>query len=157
VGPDELAPVRLALTVPVGAERAFELFTEGLATWWPREYSWSGEVLEDIGIEAREGGFCFELGPGGFRCDWGTVRAWEPPERLVLAWQIAPSRAPEPNPERASEVEVGFAPEGPERTRVELEHRGFERHGDEAPGYRDALASEQGWPYILDRYAAAAG
>jgi uncharacterized protein YndB with AHSA1/START domain len=108
-----------------------------------------------IGIEPREGGHCFELGPGGFHCDWGTVLTWDPPNRLVFAWQIAPSRAPEPNPAKASEVEVRFAPEGPLATRVQLEHRGFARHGDDGEAYRHALDSPQGWTMMLDRYATA--
>ena len=82
--------------------------------------------------------------------------AWEPPSRLVLAWQISPRREPEPNPERASTIELRFDAEGEELTRVTLEHRDFDRHGEGAGEYRAALASEQGWPYILGRYAAAA-
>jgi uncharacterized protein YndB with AHSA1/START domain len=83
------------------------------------------------------------------------VLVWEPPGRLVLAWQIAPDRAPEPNPARASEVEVRFVPQGPPGTRVELEHRGLSRHGADGDAYREALGSPDGWPLMLDRYAAA--
>lgn len=78
--------------------------------------------------------------------------AWEPPHRLVFTWQISPERVPEPDPDRASEVEVSFEPESPSRTRVEFEHRRFGRHGDGAAEYRAALNSPQGWPYILDCY-----
>jgi uncharacterized protein YndB with AHSA1/START domain len=83
------------------------------------------------------------------------VLVWEPPRRLVLAWQISPERAPEPDPAKASEVEVRFVAEGPSVTRVELEHRGFERHGAGGAGYRAGMGAPQGWPYILDRYAMA--
>jgi uncharacterized protein YndB with AHSA1/START domain len=152
--PSEEQAIRCAVSVPVSVERAFAGFIE-LARWWPREYTWSGGVLEDLGIEPGEGGHCFELGPHGFRCDWGTVLVWEPPGRLVLAWQIAPDRAPEPNPARASEVEVRFVPQGPPGTRVELEHRGLSRHGADGDAYREALGSPDGWPLMLDRYAAA--
>lgn len=149
--------VRCAVAVPLAPDRAFALFTDGLGTWWPSEYTWSGDVLDTIGIEAGEGGMCFELGPHGFRCDWGRVLAWEPAERLVITWQISPRREPVPDPAKASEIEVRFAAGDGGGTRVELEHRAFERHGEETAGYRDALASPQGWPYILDRYARAAG
>jgi uncharacterized protein YndB with AHSA1/START domain len=81
------------------------------------------------------------------------VLAWEPPARLVLAWQIAPDRAPEPSPARTSEIEVRFQPSGPSATRVELEHRGFARHGEGGQAYRRGLASPAGWPFMLDRYA----
>lgn len=100
---------------------------------------------------------CSEVGPHGFRCDWGRVLAAERPKRLRFTWQIGPSREPVPDPERASVVDVRFLAEGADSTRVEVEHHAFERHGEAAQGYRDALASEQGWPYMLGRYAAAAG
>lgn len=144
-----------AVTVGANGERAFEIFVDELASWWPAEYSWSQDVLEDIGIEPREGGLCFERGPHGFRCDWGRVLAWDPPRRLVIAWQISPRREPEPNPAKASEVEGRFDDDGEDRTRVQLEHRNFERHGDEGAGYARMLGSPQGWPLLLDRFAAA--
>jgi uncharacterized protein YndB with AHSA1/START domain len=145
-------PIRQTLEIPVPVERAFDGFVD-LSTWWPREYTWAGDTLVDIGIEPRPGGFCFERGPHGFTCHWGRVLAWERPGRLVLAWQIAPDRVPEPDPAKASEVEVRFRPSGPSDTRVELEHRGFARHGQGGHAYRQALASPQGWPFMLDRYA----
>ena len=74
----------------------------------------------------------------------------------MLTWQIAPDRVPQPDPFRASEVEVGFHPTG-DGTRVELEHRAFPRHGDAAITYRQAMASPEGWPFILDRYASGTG
>jgi len=148
-------PIRRAITVEAAPDRAFAVFTEDLAAWWPSEYTWSGEVLETIGIEPREGGHCFEIGPGGFRSDWGTVLRWAPPGRLAFAWQISPERVPEPNPARASEVEVRFEPEGEAGTRVELEHRGFARHGEGAEDYRTGLDSPAGWTLLLECYAAA--
>lgn len=148
--------IQHTLTVPLPPSDAFALFTRRLAEWWPREYTWSQSVLEDIGIEARPDGLCYERGPHGFRCDWGRVLAWEPPGRLVLAWQISPRREPVPDPEQASTIELRFAAEADGRTRVTLEHRDFDRHGDDSESYRAALASEHGWPYILSRYATAA-
>lgn len=144
--------IHRSVRVPVSQERAFEHFAGALQAWWPREYTWSQEVLERIGIEAREGGHCFEEGPHGFRCDWGRVLAWEPPRRLVFLWQIAPDRTPQPNPAIASEVEVRFIEEGPESTRVDLEHRGFHRHGRQGADHRSGLAAPEGWTYMLERY-----
>jgi uncharacterized protein YndB with AHSA1/START domain len=149
--------IHFTLAVPLPRSDAFALFAQRLAQWWPREYTWSQDVLEHIGIEPRLDGFCYERGPHGFRCDWGRVLAWEPPDRLTIAWQISPRREPEPDPARASTIELRFDTEGEGRTRVTLEHRDFDHHGDGAEGYRESLASEQGWPYILSRYAAAAG
>jgi uncharacterized protein YndB with AHSA1/START domain len=144
--------IRHAVTVELPREAAFARFVDDFRDWWPAEYTWSQDVLEQIGIEPREGGMCFERGRHGFRCDWGRVLAFEPPRRLGFRWQISPRREPVPDERRASEVELRFEAEGNCVTRVELEHRGFERHG-EGDAYRDALASEQGWPYILGRYA----
>jgi uncharacterized protein YndB with AHSA1/START domain len=144
--------VRCTITVPAPPERAFLAFVRGFGEWWPQEYTWSGGVLESIGIEPGEGGRCYERGPHGFRCDWGRVLVWLPPRRLVFSWQISPTRAPEPNPARASQVEVRFA-ETEGGAKVELEHRHFDRHGEGSAKYRDAMASPQGWPHLLDRYA----
>lgn len=62
-----------------------------------------------------------------------------------------------PDPDRASEVDVRFIGEAAGSTRVEIEHWRFERHGEGGAEYRQGLASDQGWPYMLGLYAAAAG
>lgn len=146
--------VRRTMTVPATAAQAFSIFTDKLATWWPPEYTWSQDVLDIIAIEPEEGGRCFERGPHGFECDWGRVLVWDPPHRLVFTWQISPRREPQPDPAQASEIEVRFVPAGAASTRVEFEHRGFSRHGEEGADYRAAMDSAEGWPYIPDRYAA---
>jgi uncharacterized protein YndB with AHSA1/START domain len=105
---DEKA-IHQIMTVPMSVEHAFKIFAEGLASWWPAEYTWSQDVLETIAIEPGEGGRCFERGPHNFECDWGRVLTWEPPHRLAFTWQISPKREPEPNPAKASEVEVHTA------------------------------------------------
>ncbi len=151
--------LRAETTVSLPPDKAFELFTAGMGSWWPRENTWSQGVLEEIYIESPEEdlrgeGFCVERGPHGFTIHWGRVETWEPPERLVFSWQISPTRVPVPDEHRASEVEVHFAPEGEGATRVELEHRHFSHHGEGFEGYLEAMASEQGWPHILSRFAA---
>ncbi|SBT50382.1 Uncharacterized conserved protein YndB, AHSA1/START domain [Micromonospora auratinigra] len=145
--------LRSALRTPASAERAFAVFTGGLTDWWVREYTWSGpQALAELGVEPRPGGMLYEIGPYGFRSDWGRVLTWDPPRRLVFTWQIGPDRVPVPDPARASEVEVLFLPETPQRTRVEVEHRHFDRHGAAAEGYRAALTA--GWHELLRRYLA---
>jgi uncharacterized protein YndB with AHSA1/START domain len=140
--------------VTLTPEQAFRLFTSDLGSWWPREFSWSQDVLEEIGMEELAGGFLYETGPHGLRLDWGRVLAWEPPGRVVFSWQISPERVPEPNPAHASEVEVRFEPAA-SGCRVVLLHRGFERHGEGGAGYAKMMET-QGWPYALERFAAAA-
>ena len=140
------------ISVPFPPQRAFARFTEGMTDWWPPEYTWAQQALEQIAIEPVAGGRCFERGPHGFSCDWGRVVACAPPERLTFTWQISPQRAPQPDPAKASEVDVRFAPEG-DGARVTLEHRAFERHGEGHEAYAAAMNSPQGWPLLLERFA----
>ena len=144
-----------SLSVPIPVTEAFDAFVD-LDRWWPRQYTWSGDRLVRIEIEPHVDGLCHEVGPFGFRCDWGRVLVLERPSRLIFTWQIGPHREPVPNPARSSDVEVCFSEESPTSTRVEFEHRGFERHGEEADAYRQALDGPHGWSYILERFRAAA-
>ncbi|HVS64513.1 MAG TPA: SRPBCC family protein [Thermoanaerobaculia bacterium] len=146
-------PIRLSADLAVDPDAAFATFVDRFGDWWPPEYSWSGGSLESIGIEPRVGGFCFERGPYGLRLDWGRVTAWDPPRRLAFSWQMEMDRTPQPNPARASEVEVRFEPVAG-GSRVTLVHDAFERHAVRPDAYREALAAPDGWPRILDRYAA---
>jgi len=149
--PHEPPDVQVIVTVDVPPERAFDVFTNGLGDWWMPEYTWSGPLaLGRIGIEPREGGLCYEIGPYGFRVDWGRVLAWDPPRRVAFTWQISPERVPEPDPARASEVDVLFSADGA-GTRVALTHRRFARHGEGAPAYRGGMSV--GWRQLLGRYA----
>lgn len=144
-----------AVTVPASADDAFAAFTGRMAEWWPPEYTWSEAALAHIAMEPRAGGRWYERDTRGAEQAWGTVRAWEPPRSVVLSWQISPARLPEPDPSRASEIEVRFTADGAGATRVEVEHRGFARHGEEvADAYRAGMDSPQGWPAILARFAA---
>jgi uncharacterized protein YndB with AHSA1/START domain len=144
--------VRREVAVERDAEAAFHAFTHELGAWWPGAYTFSGEGFATAEIEPREGGRWYERDANGRELAWGEVRAWEPPSRLVLSWRVAADRTQEP-PERASEVEVRFLPEGERRTRVVLTHRDFARHGDGAETMRAGMASQQGWRLLLDRFA----
>jgi uncharacterized protein YndB with AHSA1/START domain len=150
--------VRKSITVDAPAERAFAVFTEGMSGWWPLDsHHIAPEPAVSTVLEPRAGGRWYERAAGGAECDWGTVRVWEPPHRVVLGWHLGPDWAYNPDPARATEVEVRFIPEGSGRTRVELEHRGFEVHGDRAEETRGAVDSPGGWTGLLERFAAAAG
>jgi uncharacterized protein YndB with AHSA1/START domain len=146
--------VRRTITVEATQERAFAVFTEGQGGWWPPQHKIGPSDFETAVVEPREGGRWFERDVDGSECDWGRVLAWEPPHRLVLAWQI--SAAWQFDPELVTEVEVRFVAEGPSRTRVELEHRGLERYGDAADAVRGAFEAPDGWDLSLGRFAEAA-
>ena len=148
--------IRLVRTVPLPAPQAFALFAERFGSWYPSVYSWSGDLLEYIGMEAEEGGRCYEVGPHGFSCDWGRVLEWQPPRLLRLTWQISFTRAPVPDPAACSEIEVAWEPREERSSQMVFQHRHFARHGEGWREYLAAMASEGGWPFILDRYLEAA-
>lgn len=146
--------VRRAIRVEAPVERAFHVFTAQMASWWPVDTHHIAEKpLEEIVIEERAGGRWFERAADGNECDWGTVRAWEPPTRVVFGWHLTERWEFDPDQANASEVEIRFVPDG-SGTRVEVEHRGFERHGEGGPVVAAAVDAEGGWGTLLTRYAA---
>ena len=151
-----LAAVRREILVHVPQQRAFTVFTERFDSWWPRGHHIGGSDMREAVLEPRAGGRWYERSVDGSECDWGRVLAWEPPGRVVLSWAITPQWGVEPDPARASEIEVTFEPEGDAATRVRLEHRHLERHGDGAAEMRDAVSREGGWGGLLELYAAEA-
>jgi uncharacterized protein YndB with AHSA1/START domain len=151
----EQHPVKAGVTVSAPVDHAFSVFVDRIADWWPKAYTFSQDALRQIAIEPRAGGHWYETDLRGRRLDWGEVRAFDKDRRLVLSWAVSAERTQEP-PERASEVEVRFQAATPRLTRVELEHRDFQRHGAGAEILRRGMASGEGWPYILREYAEAA-
>lgn len=139
----------LKLNIP--SRVAFQKFVNELNEWWPKEYTWSGDKLGEIKIDAKQGGLCTEIGPNGFRCDWGTVVEFFPNQRIKLKWQISSQRAPIPDPDRASDLTFDFITDD-HATTIKLEHFNFENHGENADQYRKMMGSEQGWDYILSRF-----
>jgi uncharacterized protein YndB with AHSA1/START domain len=148
--------VRQSIVVDAPPERAFAVFTDGFATWWPvQTHTIGASPASDVVIEPRAGGRWFERGQDGSECSWGRVVTWEPPHRLVLSWQISADWQPDASVE--TEIEVRFGAAGDGRTRVELEHRGLESFGARANEMRETFGSEGGWKGLLARYAKAAG
>jgi uncharacterized protein YndB with AHSA1/START domain len=144
--------VRKSIRVRATAERAFHVFTDQLDGWWPRTHHIGNAPLQEAILEGRAGGRCYSKQTDGTECDWGTVLEWDPPQRFVLAWQVSPAMQYEPNVANASEVEVQFTPEDGGYTRVDLEHRYFERHGAGADTMRTKVGSRGGWGELLRLY-----
>jgi uncharacterized protein YndB with AHSA1/START domain len=146
--------VQTSIVVDAPIDHAFAVFTEGIGSWWPREHHILQSELAEMVFEPRPGGHVFDRGTDGSECRWARVLAYEPPERVVFSWDISMAWQIETDPAKTSEVEVRFVSETPERTRVVLEHRNIDRHGEGWQQMRDAVASPEGWIVGLRRFAA---
>jgi hypothetical protein len=149
-----IAATSVARTVHVGTtvERAFAAFTERMGRWWPAEHHVGRVNFVDVVIEPWVGGHWYERGTDDSRCEWGRVLAWDPPVHLALSWHLDGNFTYDPDPERASRVDVTFVAIGAAATRVELVHSRLDRHGDNWPRLFDGIASPNGWSAVLARY-----
>jgi uncharacterized protein YndB with AHSA1/START domain len=147
------ASVRTSIVVDVPIARAFAVFTEDFGSFKPPEHNMLGVELAETVFEPREGGHIYDRGVDGSECHWARVLAYEAPNRVVFSWDISPQWQIETDLGKTSEVEVRFISEAPERTRVELEHRNLDRHGEGWEQKRDTVGSEGGWPLYLQRFA----
>jgi len=146
--------VRKSILVNTTPEKAFAIFTEDFDSWWPRSHHIGKSPMKKAIIEGRRGGRCYTEQEDGTDCDWGLVLAWEPPRRVLIAWQIAANWQFEPDLAKSSEVEIRFTPESGGRTRVDLEHRHFERMTSGAVEMRTGVDGEGGWGSLLQLFAA---
>ena len=149
--------VRKEIVVPAPVERAFRVFTERFGDFKPPEHNLLGAPIVETTFEPHVGGHIYDRAADGSECRWARILAYEPPTRVVFSWDINTRWQLETDPERTSEVEVRFVPEGPDRTRVELEHRHIDRHGPGWEGIAFGVDSDGGWPLYLTRYAALLG
>ena len=148
--------VRTDIVVEAPIEVAFRVFTRKFDRIKPREHNMlSVEIAESV-FEPHAGGRVYDRGVDGSECQWARVLAYEPPERIVFTWDINPFWQIETDLDKTSEVEVRFVAESPTRTRVELEHRNLDRHGDGWDGMREGVRGDAGWPLYLQRFAATA-
>ncbi len=150
-----IAPVRKDIVIETSQARAFRVFTEEHAAWWPlATHHIAEKPAATAVIEPRAGGRWFERAADGSECLWGKVLVWDPPGRLVLSWEIGADWKHHDG--FSTEVEIRFVALGPARTRVELEHRQLERFADAAESMRAAFDSDEGWTGILKLFAARA-
>jgi uncharacterized protein YndB with AHSA1/START domain len=145
--------VQTDIVVEAPIDRAFRVFTEEFDRIKPRDHNLLDVDIAETVLEPRVGGYIYDRGVDGSECRWARVLAYEPPDRIAFSWDISPQWQLEADLEKASEVEVRFIAEAPHRTRVELEHRKLDRHGDGWEGVRESVGSDQGWPLYLSRYA----
>ncbi len=144
-----IEPIRLSFEVSCPPDHAFATWTSRATTWWPASHTVSASDDLEVVFEGHVGGRIFERTPAGDEHDWGEILTWEPPTRLTYLWHLKADR------DDATEVEIRFVPAGPELTRVEIEHRGWERIGASGAARRDA--NEGGWSSLLPHYIERAG
>ena len=150
---DDDVVVRRQVVVDAPIERAFTVFVERFGDFKPREHHLLGAPITETRFEPHVGGLIYDRAEDGSECRWARVLAYEPPNRVVFSWDISPRWQLEADEANASEVEVRFVAETPERTRLELEHRNLDRHGPGWEGVRDGVGDDAGWPLYLRRYA----
>jgi len=149
--------VQSSVVVDTPIEEAFRVFTEDFGRFKPPEHNMLGVEIAETVFEPRVGGHLYDRGVDGSECRWARILAYEPPERVVFSWDISPYWQVETDLDKTSEVEVRFVAENAQRTRVELEHRHLERHGDGWEGVRAGVDGDDGWPLYLHRYAELVG
>ena len=141
--------IQRSIAVNATVERAFSVFTEDMASWWPKEHHLLQVELRTMVFEPRVGGRVYDVGVDGSECHFATVLAYEPPVRVAFTWKINLQWQLEEDLDRVSEVEVRFVAETPDRTRVELEHRHLDRHGSGWETMQSAVGSPDGWEITL--------
>jgi len=148
------AVVRKDIVVPVPIGQAFDAFVHRFGDFKPREHNLLDAPIVETVFEPRVGGHIVDRAEDGTECRWARVLVYDPPQRVVFSWDIGPTWQLETEPDNTSEVEVRFVAEGPNRTRLELEHRNLDRHGPGWPAITDGISGDRGWPLYLNRYAA---
>jgi len=147
--------VKKQIVVETTQHRAFRIFTDGIDRWWPREHHIGKSPLERMVVEPRAGGRWYSICQDGSEVDVGKVVTWEPPDRIVLTWQITAQW--QYDPDFSTEVEVSFHAEAARRTRVELEHKQLERYGAESATVKKMFESDDAWAAHLAAFARVTG
>ncbi len=142
-----IEPLRLSLDLACPPEHAFWIWTERIDNWWPADHTATGDPEAVVVLEPRVGGRIYERAPSGQEHDWGEITAWDPPARLGYLWHLRRNR------EDATDVVIRFLPEGT-GTRLEIEHTGWERLGDDGHEWRSRNFG--GWTSLLPHFTAAA-
>jgi uncharacterized protein YndB with AHSA1/START domain len=141
-------PLHLTFEVACSVRHAFTVWTSGMGTWWPADHTVTAERGLRVVLEGRPGGRIYERTTSGTEHEWGEVTVWEPPRLLAYSWFLRTDRAD------ATDVTVRFSPLDADRTRVDIEHSGWERLGGRGSAWRERNLG--GWSTLLPHYRAAA-
>ncbi len=151
--PAEATSVHHEIVVDAPIERAFSVFTQDFGSFKPPTHNLLAVEIAETVFEPRAGGRLYDRGVDGSECHWARVLVYEPPNRVVISWDIGPTWQLETDLEKTSEVEVRFIAETPQRTRVELDHRNLDRHLEGWQSIREGVDGDGGWPLYLRRFA----
>ena len=133
--------IRKSVVIERSPEIAFRIFCDKIGQWWPKGPSFGGKNLTDMVIEGRVGGRFFERYEDGTEFEIGRVTTYEPPTKVAFTWRA-------PSWDQATDVEIRFTPEAA-GTRVELEHRGWEKSEKIMDGRK---SYDGGWDFVLGHY-----
>ena len=145
-----IAPIRRSVHTKTSPPKAFEIFTGQIGRWWPKGQGVGAQPLVEVVVEPRVGGRWFERDAAGHETQWGRVIDWDPPGRLVLAWQL--NREKRFDPDLITEVELTFTAASDGGTCVALEHRNLERFGQDGAQWAASIGG--GWSQKLGEFAA---
>jgi uncharacterized protein YndB with AHSA1/START domain len=151
-----IAPVHKSVIVKATPQHAFEVFTLRVDRWWPKAKGIGATPIKQSIIEPFVGGRWYTRHEDGTDIVVGHVRVWQPGKQFVVSWEISSTWKPDSRVAMASEVDVRFVPDAQGSTRVELEHRDFERMGA-AEGEAMRGGVDKGWPGMLELFAKEAG
>ncbi|MGN6127349.1 MAG: SRPBCC domain-containing protein [Humibacter sp.] len=149
--PFERPPIRTSVVVQRGRDAVFDTFVRTIDRWWPlRPFSMGQDAVASVTFERELGGRVYETWHDGTEREWGILLDWAPPERFVMTWNV--TGVP-------TEVELRFTAEASDRTRVDLEHRGWDRLSEEQlredcalPGGYRGGSFQRGWRIILQDF-----
>jgi hypothetical protein len=147
-----ITDVRREITVAGSPDRAFDLFTNRMAEWWPADHHLATSPVVAMTVEPHIGGRIYDSCEDGSESVWGQVTEWDPPACFTFAWMISGSWQLETDVEKASRVSVTFTAEG-DRTRVIVVHKDFWRMADGGQGMADSVGAVEGWGSGLKHFA----
>jgi len=82
--------IRHEIVVDAPIEREFSVFTAGFGSFKPPEHNLLGVEIAETVFEPHVGGHVFDRGIDGSVCRWARVLAYEPPDRVLISWDISP-------------------------------------------------------------------
>lgn len=155
-----VTPVCREIVVGCDPQRAFDVFTADMTSWWPATHHIGSTPIAEVIVEPHPGGRWYTRHEDGAETHTGFVVRWDRPEtgadpgRLIVTWQVGVDWAF--HPDLVTTVEVRFTPDTPGHTRVALEHRDLENFGEQAQQMKAIFEAPDAWQGTLESFASVA-